>query len=242
MSTAQNGQIVTNGLVLALDAANTKSYDSGSSVWRDLTPYNLSGSLINGPTYNSNNGGSIVFDGSNDYAEFGDPSYLRLSTSVTIEAWIKGSQWTGSSIMAIAGRWNTGGRSYKISIWGDLSGGANRGKAYIDVSGTGAGDNYVLSTNVLDVNVWYSITGVYNGISLKTYVNGIDRSGTLVGSIPSSLYTGTSGAPTIYVGLDTGAISNCFNGSISCVRIYNRALSATEILQNYNATKTRFGL
>ena len=67
MASLGGPNIITNGLVLALDAANTKSYVSGSTVWRDLSGNNNSGSLTNGPTFNSANGGSIVFDGVDDY-------------------------------------------------------------------------------------------------------------------------------------------------------------------------------
>ena len=62
MSTVQNTKIVTDGLVLCLDAANTKSYVSGSTTWNDISRSGFSGTLINGPTFNGNNGGSIVFD------------------------------------------------------------------------------------------------------------------------------------------------------------------------------------
>ena len=62
-------KIVTNGLVLALDAANTKSYPGSGTVWSDLTPNGNNGALTNGPTFNSANGGSIVFDGTNDYLQ-----------------------------------------------------------------------------------------------------------------------------------------------------------------------------
>ena len=84
--------IVTNGLVLALDAGNTLSYVSGSTTWRDLSGNNNSGSLVNGPTFNSVNGGSIVFDGSNDYVEI---SPVNASSQFTLNFWIKCIQ-TGS--------------------------------------------------------------------------------------------------------------------------------------------------
>ena len=84
--------IVTDGLVLVLDAANPTSYISGSTTWRDLSGNNNSGSLVNGPTFNSVNGGSIVFDGSNDYVEI---SPVNASSQFTLNLWIKCIQ-TGS--------------------------------------------------------------------------------------------------------------------------------------------------
>ena len=80
-------KIVTDGLVLYLDAANTKSYVSGSTVWNDISRGGNNGSLINGPTFISGNGGSIVFDGVNNYVEFGD--VLDLGTnSMTVNQWV----------------------------------------------------------------------------------------------------------------------------------------------------------
>jgi hypothetical protein len=79
-------KIVTNGLVLALDAANTKSYVSGSTTWRDLSGNNNSGSLVNGPTFNNANGGSIVFDGTNDYVDVSNSTSLN-PTTISIGAW-----------------------------------------------------------------------------------------------------------------------------------------------------------
>ena len=86
MSTAEGGgNIVTDGLVLLLDAANTKSYVSGSTIWNDLSRSGNNGSLINGPTFNSLNGGSIVFDGSNDFIE----GTITVPTSFTFNVWLK---------------------------------------------------------------------------------------------------------------------------------------------------------
>ena len=79
--------IVTDGLVLYLDAANTKSYASGSTAWNDLVGIN-NGTLVNGPTFNSANGGSIVFDGSNDYVS---TTYNAVLTNFTFCAWFRQS-------------------------------------------------------------------------------------------------------------------------------------------------------
>ena len=77
MSTLSGGpNIVTNGLVLSLDAANPKSYVSGSTTWNDISRGGNNGTLINGPTFNSANGGSIVFDGVNDFISLSGPYSL----------------------------------------------------------------------------------------------------------------------------------------------------------------------
>ena len=84
--------VVTNGLVLALDAANTKSYVSGSTTWNDLSGNNNSGSLVNGPTFNSANLGSIVFDGVDDYINCGNSSTLNITETFTISLWINSTR------------------------------------------------------------------------------------------------------------------------------------------------------
>ena len=88
MSTQNGGpNIITDGLVLYLDAGNTYSYTSGSTVWNDLSRSMLSGSLVNGPTFNTGSGGSIVFDGTNDYVLVNNLS-ITGNQSITVSAWI----------------------------------------------------------------------------------------------------------------------------------------------------------
>jgi hypothetical protein len=80
--------IVTDGLVLYLDAANTKSYVSGSTTWNDMSGFSNNGTLVNGPTFNSANGGSIVFDGVNDYVDC-NSTIVNLNSSFTFASWVK---------------------------------------------------------------------------------------------------------------------------------------------------------
>ncbi len=89
MGLAHSPRTVTDGLVLALDAGNTKSYPGSGTAWTDLIGSN-NGTLTNGPTYNSDNGGSIVFDGTNDYVTISDDSDFTFGTGdLTVEAWFK---------------------------------------------------------------------------------------------------------------------------------------------------------
>ena len=92
MATIGGVNSTKTGLVFVLDAANPTSYVSGSTTWQDLSGNNNSGSLVNGPTFNSSNGGSIVFDGSNDYVEI---STVNASSQFTLNFWVKCIQ-TGS--------------------------------------------------------------------------------------------------------------------------------------------------
>ena len=99
--------IVTDGLILYLDAANTKSYISGSTDWYDLTTYNNDGTLTNGPTFSSTNGGSIVFDGVNDYVQVNNSDILNPTQTITLSVWSKFNGFYGGFYAPILFKKNT---------------------------------------------------------------------------------------------------------------------------------------
>lgn len=231
MSTVGGGvNIVTNGLVLYLDASNTKSYVSGSTTWNDVSRSRNNGTLINGPTFNSANGGSIVFDGVDDYVLCPKQTSLVSATQFTMCAWMKRNL---SNSLVLIGQAETLSNDISFELWND-------GNVYFEV-GNGSNSYGVTSNNS---TLWQYLTMVFDGTQtgnsnrLKTYINGSLLTLSYVGTIPSS--TGT-----VNNNLNVGAYlpnSNYSNGNISQVQIYNRTLSAAEVLQNYNATKSRFGL
>jgi hypothetical protein len=230
---------ITNGLVLSLDAANAKSYVSGSTTWRDLSGNNNSGSLVNGPTFSSANGGSIVFDGVDDFVNIGNQSSLGFTNGIfTVDTWIYiPSSWTAGSQYpnliskgATAG-WDTDGwslfvfRDYpnpSIYSWGC---GMRNG-----------GSNNVFARNGCSTNTYLNIVMVLNGsgTTIRLYENG------------SQIATGTqtinpaSNSTNVLIARDNNIQS--FPGRVATIKIYNRALSASEIAQNYDAQKSRFGL
>ena len=208
-------KIVTNGLVLCLDAGNVKSYVSGSTSWNDLTSNQNVGTLTNGPTFNTGSGGSIVFDGSNDYINLGNPSTLNI-LNFTVCAWAKSSTFTNYQNIIFKGT-STGQYGIALNSSGDWTIQPNTG----------------FTGDILSLNTWNFFVGTYNGTQITAYRNGVQKQQY---SIAQSYF-----GSIITVGTDT-VNSRYFNGNIAQVSIYNRALSATEILQNYNATKTRFGL
>jgi hypothetical protein len=225
MSTKYSPQIVTSGLVLCLDAANKVSYPGSGTGWYNLSGTIHSGSLINGPTFNGGNGGSIVFDGVDDYSSVATSGLV--SSFISMDIWFNVN--SSKQYSALIGSNVT--EKYEMLI---KAGGA------IEVSLST--NNYMQYNNILSLNTWTNIVvTAVSGTQWKMYKNGADL-----------------GSPTSYVGtwqvsgasisnFDLGRIRNdvatfAYSGNISIVRIYNRALSATEVLQNYNATKTRFGL
>jgi hypothetical protein len=214
------GKTVTSGLVLYLNAADRNSYTSGSATWQDLSENGNNGTLTNGPTYNSSNGGSIVFDGSNDYVLVLNSS--TLSTAVcTVSMWIKfGASLSNDKVLfgkgvATLNRWlfyENGGVQF---IYGSVVG------------------QQIPSATL--INKWCNIVGVLSSTLLSIYLNG-----SLYGAVScvgSTTNTDNIGINSYSTGGYPASAKN-----ISNVQIYNRALSATEVLQNYNASKSRFGL
>ena len=224
------GQIVTSGLVLCLNAADKNSYPGSGTTWTDLSGNSNNGTLTNGPTFNTGSGGSIVFDGTNDYVLCSKQNALVNVTQFTIGAWMKRNL---SNSVVIIGQIETLSNDVSFELWSD-------GNAYFEVGNGTNGYGYIAntSTNWQYLMMVFNGTGDINSDRLKAYINGTLQTLTYSGTIPSS--TGT-----VNTNLNIGAYitnSNYSNGNISAVQIYNRALSSTEILQNYNATKTRFGL
>lgn len=226
-------KIVTNGLVLALDAANTKSYISGSTTWNDLTPNGNNGTLTNGPTFNSGNGGSIVFDGTNDYIDINNSTSLN-PTVISIGSWFYLNSLVVNQNIISKGYTSISPPyiSYSLKM-NDISP-FNIVAIQASINGTA---KELLSTTTFTTGIWYYVIGTYDGSIFKLYINGVQEPNTTsaVGSI-SSYNT------PIQVGRWGTQGSQYLNGKVSIAQIYNRALSATEILQNYNTLKTRFGL
>jgi len=219
-----NNKIVTDGLVLCLDAADTKSYPGSGTIWYDRTKNKNNGTLTNGPTFNSGNGGSIVFDGSNDIVT---TSYKQSSTAFTWSIWFKTnvlSDGTYRNIMSIPSP------NYILVLLN--SNNSNFGFWTSDSLG---GES--LSTPTLSTGVWYNIVFIREGNSItngyKAYVNS---------RFYGSANTGTwSSTDVLSIGGRTD-VSQYLNGNVSNILIYNRILSAVEILQNFNAQRKRFNI
>jgi hypothetical protein len=239
MSFNYSPKIVTDGLVLCLDAANTKSYVNGSTAWRDLSRGGNNGTLINGPTFNSNNGGSIVFDGVNDYIEFGN--VLNLGTnSMTVNQWLYFSNNNTTQITlskALAGN-----QAYRFS-----TGLLNTGKLYTFIQGNGGADILPNGLTTITANTWVMATYIFDRTSsIKIYYNSVEE--TLTGAATISQWNGLNFQSINPFRIGTYTTANNIgivvpmSGRIGLTQVYFKALSAQEILQNYNATKGRFGL
>ena len=208
---------VTNGLVLALDAADKNSYIGSGTTWNDLSGNNRIGILTNGPTFNGSNGGVIVFDGVDDYV---NNSQLTITGNQSFSwgAWIRPTA-TGTPVffgnnsagLGMVSYWDSANNKVRVGTWGF--------------------DRLTSGTTILP-STWGYTFWTWNGTTLTSYTNGIaDGTATGFSFNISNLYTTIGNAVN----------SQYFNGRISQTLVYNRALSAAEVLQNYNITKGRFG-
>jgi len=225
MALAHSPRIITDGLVLALDAGNAKSYPGSGTSWSDLSGQGNNGTLTNGPTYSSDNGGSIVFDGTNDYIDVSGTASLNapISINFTLSVWMyptKTGNWQGVL---------TKNRSTGTQVGLFLS---SSNEFVFGFSGTGG--NLVGST--FSTNTWYHIVLVQTAnTSRKIYING-----SLDATKTSSFGTASSGSQTFRLGQASG-VNEYFGGRISNASIYNnKALTAAEVEQNYNAFKGRY--
>jgi hypothetical protein len=224
MSVNGGPNISENGLIFSLDAADRTSYPGTGTAWNDLVGNN-NGTLTNGPTFNSGNKGSIVFDGVDDYVEV--PNF-NIANTITVDVWVK--KTSGNSWQGWLGNWNTIGNG---DSWLLTQNDSNRASFYIMHTDT-VGDNIVDTSGTIIENVWYNYTGIFTNSTLSLYKNGslVNSKSTLQNTIyQNSLKIWCGRFSTFYL-----------NGQLSNGKVYNRALSATEIAQNFNNTKSRFGL
>ena len=212
-----NGKIVTSGLVLALDAADRNSYVSGSTVWNDVSGNGNNGTLTNGPTFSNN---SIVFDGIDDYISC--ITNITIGSAFSMESFIYINSRTGGDIMSSWNNpfkflWRINTSGYQLIAW-DGGGPAQE----------------TLGTSVVNTGTWVCIVVTYDGTNVRFYNNAV-LTDTNAKTFSISNFIAMQIAANTYDNV-------YFDGKIANGKIYNRALSAQEILQNYNAQKSRFNL
>ena len=234
MGLAHSPRIVTDNLVLALDAANTKSYGGSGTTWTDLSGNGNNGTLTNmdGSNLNTSNGGYFTFDGSNEYVNIGN---VLNQYPITISAWTKTNSTSETLKVDVVNKYTaSSANGYRLALSSNgISG------YYFRVSGSYT-NNYDTEYGTVSTNTWYHIAMTVDSSGIKFYING-----SLVGS---NTWIGTAGAPTTTTNLSLGyypgntAGGQYYDGEISQVSIYNKALTASEIQQNYNALRGRYGI
>lgn len=237
MSVNYNASIVTNGLVLYLDARNVRSYSGSGTSWRDISANNNNGTLVNSPTYSSS--GYIDFNyATSQYVSFASASSLQFlnRSAYTLEAWIYPTRNPG------ANNW-TGIFDREDSSIGSRDGyniyflGSGTTTTSFTTERFVAGVNTAVGYNVdssLSVNVWQHIVATYDGTTLSLYYNGSS-----VGTPVSSTGNITNTSKTLTIAVRGGQY---FGGRIANAKIYNVGLTAAQVLQNFNAQRGIFGV
>ena len=225
-------KIVTSGLVLALDAANRNSYVSGSKSWFDLNNTSITGSMKNGTGFSYVNSGNIVLDGSNDFISTGfTVTNLAASSNFTWLMWCYLSATSaGPQVQVYLGNYNNYSPNY--DWWGSYRNGTS-----LYVGNYASSTERSISTTIPSAG-WYQIGQLRNGSTHYLYLNAVSKnSGTF--TTPS-----INSAATLRFGSSGNGATNLdnFNGNIASFQLYNRALSDSEIVQNFNATRRRFGI
>ena len=226
-------QIVKDGLVLLLDAGNSKSYPGTGTTWIDLSRNENNGTLTNGPTFNNSNSGCVEFDGVDDFVQL--PLFIMDSNAYTVSSWINITDFTtgktstgrvfirrtGTNFSSMVAFYN-GGYAFETTTNSNPHELAGRTTGAVLSNLISAGSWFYFSL-VFDANIFYGyLNGVQNGSAALSSNLNFDRIGD--GSSLADNYPGY------------------FKGTVANFQLYNRALTAAEVLQNYNATKGRFGL
>jgi hypothetical protein len=241
MGIQYNSRTIVDGLVLALDAGNVKSYPGIGTSWTDLSGRGNTGTLVNGPTYSSANGGSIVFDGTNDYIDCGNPPSLDITQAITHILWINpiSNYASGYNGILVKGRNPDpgGGTQSHTLIYIDPT---NNSYSVLYGKSDGSAGNLIANT-ISTYNQWVCYASTYDGANVTLYKNGVQvnqvaQTGAIYNTNQNAgIKLGTDGRYNLVGGRQ-------YNGNIAQVSIYNRALSAAEVSQNFNALRGRYGI
>lgn len=238
MAFVHNPKVTTSGLVFCLDAMNPRSYPGSGTAWNDLSGNNTTATLTNSPTFVSS---SIQFDAVDDYCIFDVSQFSSGNSPFTIDTVFR---WSGTS------------PNYAVIGYGRDDGPNRVPNISVLTGGTisfnfGSNSAIVNSTTTLPTNTWVSCTAIYSGTQSLLYINGILNNSINYSSANVDLNNGVNGTNGCLAALFSGFgnVSSgatrrygSFGGNIALVKVYNRAVSATEVLQNYNAIRNRYGI
>jgi hypothetical protein len=240
-----SSSLTTTGLILHLDSGNSSSYSGAGTTWTDLSGNNRNATLYNGTSYSSLDGGKIVFDGINDYAEISNPPVFG-SGDFSIEIWFKRKEstlnWDGCYLLS---KWISGANptsnEWQIGF-GDTQGTSHGNNLVFTLEAQGGGFYGIISDEIL-INTWYQGVITRQGGELKMYINGSLRTT----STPSITYYGALGTKSVNsagrrlrIAVQDNTDNLHGNVEVPIVRMYNKVLSATEVAQNYLSNKSRF--
>ena len=223
MSLGHGASTVLNGLILHLDAANVKSYPGTGAAWNELSGNGNNATLVNIPTYNTINSGIFSFNGTDEYA-FGSLPVFAVGSSATIDAFVQLNNVTNLSAILRHGQ---SGSSFSLGMVVN--------SANLRFRNT-TGDHPLSSPTTLSVGQWYHLALSTTSTQTTGYCNGVSQGTT------NQVIT-TNAITDYHISRRSSNNGSEFvNGNIAAIRVYNRALSAQEIQQNFEALRGRYGI
>jgi len=227
MALAHSPIIVTDGLVLCLDAGNAKSYPGSGTSWTDLSGEGNNGTLVNGVGYNGSNGGSLSFDGTNDYIDL--PSSFAFGTSTfSIECWVKADTLSGIDAIYYS-------QSSNISGFYGVGHNSNGDGFFLSDFNGSTRVSTVFGSNAV-VDTWYHL------VFLKNASNQYVVYRNTVASTTNNISTLSLTSADPRIGYNPASAAEIWDGNISNFKIYNKALTAEEVQQNFKALRGRYGI
>ena len=214
--------LVTSNLIMQLDANNVSSYPGSGSTWFDLSSNNNQGTLINNPTFTSSSPSFFTFNGTNQYVNITSSANVPSGNSqYTLSIWFNPTNFGSGGFIG----------------WGGY--GTNNRVTALRFNSNGFvhywwGNDLAVTLNTMTTNTWYNVVALFNGINRQIYLNGV--------KIAEDTPTGHNVTITTNVTVGVTNTNEYLNGKIGNVLVYNRGLSSTEVLQNYNVQKTTYGL
>jgi hypothetical protein len=224
--------LVTDGLLLRLDAANIKSYEGSGTIFKDLTSNLSDFTLVGSPAFNAN--GFFTFNGTSQYASRVNTASLKPSAAISIEQWLNADSWNAGTVSNYKCALScTQGGGYSHNIWS--------GNFYSYIY---AGGKYLIpSASVSNFSGWHHFVTTFDGQYARLYIDGSLANTDDYGSANKTM---TYASNSIFLGAEAGAGTSpegfYWQGKISTTSIYNKALSDAEIAQNYNNSKVRYSL
>lgn len=240
--------LVTDGLVLALDAGRTLSYSGSGTTWTDLSDNSNNGTLTNGPTFSSDNFGAIVFDGTDDFVTLGTQINSDITTTnVTISFWAYIDSTAADEVFVSMenlvvgqplGIWYDTSSTYQVQNTGsgDVGGGSTN-VITTAVTDASSEKRFTTSNNALSANTWYNIVVVLDVTNNEfyTYINGVEEAKWVSNNTSGGIKSTTND-------FRIAGASPYLDGRISQFLVYTKALTATEVTQNFNTLRGRYGI
>lgn len=227
---ATKGTVQAN-LVFNLDASVLSSYSGTGTTWNDLSGNQINGSLINGVSYSNSNFGLLTFDGSNDYITIPNSLTIRPSTELTVECVIRPFS-TPSSWSQLIGYGQADYTNGNYLLFLETATTTCRALARVNNTEYRCNTNFVAPLNVFT----HIIFTMKTGDAIRSYFNGVANT---LRDLPAGSFTYNGTSSNYQIGSPGGS---WFPGNIPLMKLYNRALSANEVLQNFNAVRKRFNI